>query len=255
MLNKTVRQRTRQALLIVSLLLFPVTLNYFSPYVILDGAAQGIVNGSLIVFSLMFVSSLFVGRLWCNWACPAGGLAEACLPVNDKPVNGRRINWIKWLIWVPWLSLVIWLAISAGGYQRVNFFHLTESGISVLRPSMGESLFGFIIYYIVVGIFLGLAIFGGRRHGCHSICWMAPFMILGRRLRNLFRWPALRLAVTPQTCTDCQRCTRSCPMSLDVNAMVRENRMENDECILCGSCVDTCPQKTIRYSFSGSDSQ
>jgi ferredoxin len=39
-------------------------------------------------------------------------------------------------------------------------------------------------------------------------------------------------------------------MSLDVNGMVKINRMENSECIQCGTCVDTCPQKTIRYTFS-----
>lgn len=57
------RQRVRQALLLVSLLLFPLTIHYFSPYIIVDGAAQGIVSGSMIVFVLMFLSSLLVGRL------------------------------------------------------------------------------------------------------------------------------------------------------------------------------------------------
>jgi ferredoxin-type protein NapH len=40
-------------------------------------------------------------------------------------------------------------------------------------------------------------------------------------------------------------------MSLDVNGMVRTPTMENAECILCGSCVDTCPRDVIRYTFSG----
>jgi ferredoxin-type protein NapH len=35
-------------------------------------AAKGIVNGSFISFTLMFLSALFLGRLWCGWACPAG---------------------------------------------------------------------------------------------------------------------------------------------------------------------------------------
>ena len=64
------RQRIRKGLIITSLLLFPVIMNYLSPYVIIDGASQGIVNGSLIIFGLQFLSALFVGRLWCGWACP-----------------------------------------------------------------------------------------------------------------------------------------------------------------------------------------
>jgi ferredoxin-type protein NapH len=39
-------------------------------------------------------------------------------------------------------------------------------------------------------------------------------------------------------------------MSLDVNGMVKLARMENSECILCGTCIDGCPKKVIRYSFS-----
>ncbi|MBN1877620.1 MAG: hypothetical protein JXA33_25580 [Anaerolineae bacterium] len=39
-------------MIIASLLLFPVIMNYLWPYVIIDGASQGIVNGSLIVFGL-----------------------------------------------------------------------------------------------------------------------------------------------------------------------------------------------------------
>ena len=70
------RQRVRKALLFVSLLLFPVTLYYFSPVIIVESAAQGIVNASFIVFGLMFIAALFVGRLWRGWACPAGGLQE-----------------------------------------------------------------------------------------------------------------------------------------------------------------------------------
>jgi len=40
-------------------------------------------------------------------------------------------------------------------------------------------------------------------------------------------------------------------MSLDVNGMVHRETMEHSECILCGTCVDSCPQGVIRYSFSG----
>jgi len=107
-----------------------------------------------------------------------------------------------------------------------------------------------MIYYIILALFLGLAVVFGRRAGCHTICWMAPFMILGRKIRNLVKWPALRLKAEPDKCSDCQRCTRSCPMSLDVHQMVQRANMEDSECILCGNCVDTCPKDAIHFSFS-----
>lgn len=240
------RQRVRKALVILAFLSFPVTMNFLSPYVIIDASVQGVVNGSLVMFGLMFLSSLFLGRAWCGWVCPGGGMQEIVEPVNNRPVKPRKIDWIKWLIWVPWLSLITWLVVRAGGYSRFDFLHLTESGISVDEPMK------YITYYGVVLIFVALAALVGRRAGCHSICWMAPFMIIGRWIRNRFGWPSLRLQAKASACSDCLTCSKNCPMSLDVNGMVKREQMEHTECILCGTCVDHCSKKAIRYAFSAS---
>jgi hypothetical protein len=55
----TLRQRIRKALIIISFLLFPVIINFLSPYVIIDGASQGIISVTFIMFGLMFLSALF----------------------------------------------------------------------------------------------------------------------------------------------------------------------------------------------------
>ncbi len=237
------RQRIRLAILIVSLLLFPITMNYLSPYVILYGASQGIINGSFIIFALLFISSLAFGRMWCSWICPAGALGEVCRLANDKPIKYKWLDSLKWVIWFVWLGTIAFFAASAGGYKIVDFFLLTESGISVDAPMK------YIIYLIVVGIFMGLALLLGRRAGCHSICWMAPFMILGRKVRNIFAWPAFRLKADQDLCINCKKCSMNCPMSLDVNRMVTEGQMENPECILCAQCADVCPKDVIHLVF------
>jgi ferredoxin-type protein NapH len=238
-----VRQRVRGALLLISLLLFPITLYYFSPVLIMQSASEGLINASFLVFAAMFVSSLFVGRLWCGWACPAGALQELTAPVNNRRVS-RRIDWIKWAIWLPWVAGIIALAVSAGGYRAVAPFYQLEGGITLAQDTWAY------VYYSVLAVFLLLAVLVGRRAGCHTICWMAPFMILGRKLRNLLPWPALRLQAAPEQCRECGTCTTGCPMSLDVRSMVATSHMENAECILCGTCVDNCKQGAIRFSFT-----
>ena len=244
------RQRIRKALVILAFLSFPVTMNFLSPYVIMDGAMNGIVNGSLVMFGLMFASSLFLGRAWCGWVCPGGGLQEIVEPVNNRQVNGKKINWIKWLIWIPWISLIVFLVVRSGGYRTVDLLFDTQNGISVAGSPDRPIIFAYLIYYIVIGLFVGLAILFGRQAGCHTICWMAPFVMIGRWIRNRFAWPSLRLAANASACVDCKLCSKSCPMSLDVNAMVKVEQMENAECILCGTCVDNCSKRAIRYSFS-----
>lgn len=237
------RQRIRKALLLVALLFWPVTLYYFSPVLIFEGASERIINGSFIVFAALLLLSLVFGRAWCGWLCPGAALQEMLFAVNDRRLENRR-DWIRWAIWIPWISSLALVAFFAGGYERVDFFYRTQNGVSVSDTS------GYIVYYAVLAVFFSTALIAGRRAACHRICWMSPFMVIGRKLSNALRLPALRLAVSPERCVKCEACARNCPMSLDVAQMVQSGRLEHSECALCGTCVDSCKQHAIRYTVA-----
>jgi ferredoxin-type protein NapH len=243
MKKQKTRQRIRKAILLFSLLLFPAALNYFSPVIPVSGAMVGVINGSIITFALLFLFSLVLGRAWCGWVCPAGSLMELCFGTNNKPVRCGKFSWIKYFIWVPWLSAIAILAIRSGGYHEVNPFFFTETIVTTVDiPS-------YIRFYMILSIFIVLSYIFGRRAGCHYLCWMAPFMIIGNASKNLIKWPSLHLQAVTENCTNCKLCTRNCPMSLDVNSMVQKGSMKHSECILCGECVDNCPKDVIHYSF------
>ena len=91
------RQCVRKLIIIVSLLLFPITIWYMSPYLIIQGAMEGIVSGSFIVFVCMLVGSVFFGRIFCGWPCPMGGMQE-CLFQTKKNVFPARsvIRAVQW---------------------------------------------------------------------------------------------------------------------------------------------------------------
>jgi len=243
------RQRWRRALLLLSFIVFPVTINYFSPYLIVDGAFNGVVTGSFVTFGTMFLGSLVFGRLWCGWACPVAGLQEFAIPVNDR-APGPRAKYVKWFIWVPWMFAIAFGALSVGGYRAIDFFYGTEGGISVAGSPDRPIMIAYIIYFGVIALMLAVAVAAGRRAACHSVCWMAPFMITGRAIRNRFGWPSLRLVADVGACRSCGSCANACPMGLDAQGLVHSDSMEHVECTLCGSCVDACPQCAIRYSFS-----
>jgi ferredoxin-type protein NapH len=225
-------------------LLFPVTIYYFSPYLIIKGALQGIIVGSFLMFGLLFVLSLFLGRAFCGWACPAAGLQEACFMIKDRRAKGGKCDSLKYVIWVPWAFGIVVAALKAGSLRTIDPLYQTRNGLSVVDSS------GYIVFYSIVGLILILSLTAGRRAFCHCVCWMAPFMVIGRGVRNSLGWPSLRLLSDKSKCVNCLTCTSSCPMSLDVNAMVQLEEMENTECILCGTCIDVCPQSVLRYSFS-----
>jgi polyferredoxin len=243
MLPMTARQKVRRAVLLITFLTFPITFKYLSPYIIIDGASQGIIAGSFIYFSLLFLFSLFFGRSVCGWVCPAAGLQEWSSIAKNKAVKGGKLNWIKYFIWVPWLGVIVAMAIMAGGFSSVDPLHLTETGISVAAPT------DYIMYFFVIGTIVILSFTLGKRAFCHYGCWMAPFMIIGTRIKDLIKWPSLHLVPATDRCKQCQTCDRNCPMSLGIRDMVQSGSMKNTECIMCGTCVDNCPNEVIEFSW------
>ena len=237
------RQTVRSAMTLLMFALFPLLYYYFSPYLVIMGAAEGIVTGSLIVFALLFVSSLFLGRAFCGWVCPAGATQELCTKIRNKSFKNGKRNWIKYLIWVPWVSIIIIMFLQAGTIVAIDPLYQTYFGISITGVESA------IMFLAIAGLIVGIALAAGKRGACHTICWMAPFMIIGRKIRNTANWPALQLEADSIKCINCKACTRDCSMSLNVNEMVQKHSMENTECILCGKCVDICPKGVITYSF------
>jgi len=237
------RQNIRKALLIFSFLLFPITIFYFSPFIIINGAIQGVITGSFIVFSLQFVASLFWGRAFCGYVCPVGGMQECLMLISDKKVAGGKKNWIKYFIWTPWIITIASLIIRAGGISGINFFYMTPRGVSL------SEINSYFIYYGVILLVVVLALVTGKRGTCHYMCWMAPFMVIGTKLADKLKIPKLHIKAQSDRCTGCGRCSVKCPMSLDVKDMAEKENMKNDECILCGECIDICPRNALCYSF------
>ena len=237
------RQNIRKWILVISFLLVPITIFYISPIVIMMGAAVGVATGSLLLYLLLFILSLVVARLWCGWLCPMGAWQEICSPVIKHTVKEGWRNYVKYGVTVLWLAMIAYFFYAAGGIRSVDPFYGTVNGISI------SSIHVLMIVGIIFGIIFIVAYRMGRRGFCHVFCPIASLMITGRKIRNLIGWPALQLGADASRCIDCMKCSKDCPTGLDVNGMVRNGKMENAECILCGSCVDTCPNNVISYAW------
>ena len=236
------RQKIRKALLIISFLLFPVTIYYFSPYLIILAASEHIMNGSFIVFVLMFVFSMFFGRVWCGYLCPAGGLQECVAMCSGSPAKGGWRNRIKYVIWIVWMIAIVVTFALGKNEVTINPFYMTDHGISV------SDIYDYVVYYGVILILVIPALIHGKRAACHYICWMAPFMILGSSLGRLLHLPQLHIEADKEACVSCGKCNKACPMGLDVKEMIAEGKDHScAECILCGACVDECPKKVVRF--------
>ena len=238
------KQKIRKLLLITSLLLFPITLYYFSPALIINAGLNGIINGSFIVFVLLFIMSVPFGRLFCSYLCPAGGLQECAFAINEKtPKQGWR-NDIKFVIWGIWLIIVVLCYFHSEKIVTIDFWFETENGISV------SSVQSYIIYYGIICLIFIPAILFGKRTFCHYLCWMAPFMILGIKLRRLLQLPGIHIrANKKEDCVSCGKCNKVCPMGIDIMKEAKHGIISNQECIQCGVCIDNCPKNVLAFGL------
>lgn len=231
------RQRIRKGILVFSTLFFPFTFYFLSPYVIVISASRGILNGSGMVFGLLFLFSLICSRLYCGWLCPGGGVQDFVSCANSHSWNSKGKNLPKYIIWAVWFSFIIFLWIHNRPVKG-DFLYFWEFDMHYI-----------MVYGIVVSTIYLFAILTGRRGMCHSFCWMAPFMIIGEKLADLLHIPRFRLTAKPDVCVACGKCSRNCPMSLNVAEMVQSGNMDSVECINCLECVDGCPKKAISFKI------
>lgn len=236
------RQNVRKITLLIALLLFPITMWYFSPYLIIRSAMSHIINGSFIVFFAMLIISMFFGRFFCAYLCPMGGMQECIAAARDKKTSGKGYI-SKYIIWGLWISSIIVCYILGKGSLTVDFLYQTDHGISISQIGC------YIIYYGVIILMFAPALIFGKRFACHYFCWMAPFMIIGSKLGRALHLPQLKVKGEPDKCINCGKCSKQCPMSIDVKEVMKSGVIKTAECINCGACVDSCPKKALHYTF------
>lgn len=237
------RQKVRRALILAFFLALPVTLNYYSPYLMTSGTAEKVATFSLLLWSAVFATSLVVGRSFCGWACPFNGLQQAAESVGTRPL--KRVRFLpvaKYVMWGAWVAGVAGVAVSVGGWHRIDLLYLTENGVSVTEAG------NLITYFMLVGLTLApLAL--GRRGFCRNLCPFGVWGIVGERIGSALHIRRIKLDAHPESCTACGSCTRACPMQLPVAEMVAAGTMRATECFMCETCVDTCPHGAITLGF------
>ncbi|MFL5300934.1 MAG: 4Fe-4S binding protein [Anaeromyxobacteraceae bacterium] len=242
--SQSTRQRARRTLLLAFLLLFPLTFNYYSPALPVDGALHGIVPFSLAFWAAWTAAGLALGRAACGWICPVAALQE----LWDAACGRRRVRvgaWgaLRWVVCGAWLAAIGWAVSRSGGLSRFDPLYRTEHIVS------WDDLHGAYVYVGMFGLATVLALALGKRGFCRALCWWAPLNTATSRAAAALRLPVLGLRAAPGRCTACRRCEEACPTGLPVTALVRAGAASSPECVLCGSCVDACPSRAVEFAW------
>ena len=176
--------------------------------------------------------TLSVGRVFCGWLCPLGGLLALLQSLQTflPKVAGRSIgrkappSWTKNLdaYRQPWLLFLVALMLFGSGWALyLSPFHLLTEELSRLWLSQ-------IPWVLLLVVILGLAIF--PRFWCAYIC---PTGLL---LSLISRW-RLFLVKPPSSCIHCGICETVCP----TGAATPDHGTTTPDCLFCGRCSEKCP--------------
>jgi polyferredoxin len=219
-------------------------MNYFSPIILIFSSMEGIVSASFVIWTALFVTSLFVGRTFCSYLCPYGGMQMA----YDKasPIAFRYVRWLmpaRYILGTVWVLFILYAVIRSGGLGKLEIFYNTENIVSL------DNVSGVIRYYMILGAAFLFVHVMGRRSFCKYLCPMAILNTLGTRIKNYLKLPSLKMTVNADQCSQCKKCDQVCPMTLKVSDMVKQGQLIHDDCILCGECQAACHKQAIKRAF------
>lgn len=239
MKNRNIGART--CILALLVILLPVLANLYSPLLMVEGIKIGLITLSALVFAVWLILSLFMGKsVSCGYTCPYGALQEILGRYTTKKAKSKKASKIRYLFFMLFLVIVSYSILKVGGLK----------GVDLLGPIANPQLVILIPAFIVITGILSIVL--GSRAYCKYLCPQGVFLTIGAKLGRKVRIPSLHLK-NNHNCSNCKLCNESCPMGLNVSYMVKNNDMENLNCILCGECIKNCPKNVISYSFAIKD--
>ncbi len=188
------------------------------------------------------VLTLFFGRFYCGWICPATFLYElnsnfaAALRSLGYSFGNRRFDRrIKYLVLIALL-----IASTITGTILVGVIYPPAIVGRELYYAIAMNGFGFGAVVLFLTFLFDL--FVARRGFCRYLCpGGALFSVLGR-------YRAVRVQRNVQLCNDCTMCNSVCefalsPMSDDIG----------QECNNCTACIAVCPTKALHLTIKLTD--
>jgi ferredoxin len=166
------------------------------------GASNFFILAAILLLTLAFK------RVFCGYMCPVGALAEAmrCLakrcgikPLSPAPAVDRVLSLLKYVI----LAGVLWGTFAATDLiarRGDPCFAMIGSGTNEAVPWTA---------FVVLGLLAVSSLFVSM-----PFCrWFCPFAAV---LNVVSRLGLTRIHRDTATCIDCGRCSRACPMRIDV---------------------------------------
>ena len=211
-------------------------------YLLVSGIFNHVHPSGLIIFSMALVTGLLLKRGFCSWICPFGLLTEYLNRLH-KLIFRKNVKLPRWLDY-PLRSLkylllgfFLWaIALKMNAVALDYFIYSPYNMVADIKMLyFFKNITPFAFWVLVVLFVLSILI---RNFWCRYLC---PY---GALLGVLSFLSILKIHRNVETCTNCQKCTRTCPADIKVHETLS---VISDECHACLKCVAVCPEKDTLY--------
>jgi len=184
-------------------------------------------QAAILFLGLIPVTYLF-GKVFCGWVCYLGAIQEFVHIDKVKIFQSEKAQKVmKWIRIIATITILIQLTFThIILWNKIGPFKVA---VNLFSPN--------ITGYILLAIVLVSSVFIHRPF-CKTIC---PVGLLHGFVSKL---PGASVLGINTSCAGCKTCNTSC----QINAITREgitSKLDNEECIRCGDCMDDCKISSI----------
>ncbi len=211
-------------------------------YWLVGGVFNQVHPSGLIILLMVLATAVLLKRGFCSWICPFGLLTEYLTRLHRFIFrkNVKLPAWIdyplrslKYLL----LAFFLWAIILQMNAATLEYFIYSPynmvADIKMLHFFTNISTFTLWVLIILVGLSILI-----RNFWCRYLC---PY---GALLGVLSFLSIFKIHRNEETCTNCKKCTRTCPVDIRVH---KASCVYSDECHACLKCVAACPEKDTLY--------
>jgi len=211
-------------------------------YWMITGIFNHVHPSGLIILIMALATAVLLKRGFCSWICPIGLLTEylnrlhmlifrknvKLSPWLDYPLRSLKYLFLGFFLW----AIVLQMNAVALDYFIYSPYNMVAD-IKMLYFFTDITPFAF--WVLVALVVLSILI---RNFWCRYLC---PY---GALLGVLSFLSIFKVYRNVETCTNCKKCTRTCPVDIRVH---KTSGVYSDECHACLKCVAVCPEKDTLY--------
>ncbi len=188
----------------------------------------------LIGLSSTLIITVLFRSVFCGWICPLGTLFDLVREAGKgvgklpfvKPINRKYKAWVK-----TNRKYLDRIDHYARYFKYVFFLWILQSaflGIASIKNG-NERGFESVLYFLIAFLVMGLFI---ERSWCKYAC---P---VGAVIGLFAKFSPTRITRDSAACIDCNICSKTCPLNIDV---ANTRYVQELDCHTCVQCVEACP--------------